>query len=86
MKKKMTLMASNLHLVKSYVISTLQTQIYTWNSNPGLRTRRLMFLLSISRYMKNPRTPDITIWCFKKKMEGNKMKKCMRNYANPSIV
>ena len=45
-----------------------------------------MFQLSIIRYRKYPRTPNITIWCFTKKMAGNKMKKYIRKYDNPQII
>ena len=73
-------MASNLHLIDCQVTNHLQTQTHIWNSNPGLRTRSLMFPLSISRYRKNPRVPDITIWGFRGKVARNKMKKFMRKY------
>ena len=62
-------------------------QIRIWNSKPGPRTMNsLMFQLSIIRYRKYPRTPNITIWCFTKKMAGNKMKKYIRKYDNPQII
>ena len=83
-KKKLTVKASNLHLINSQLINTLQTQVHIWNSNPGLRTDTVRYLLSITLYRKDPRTPNTTMWRFRKKMAGNKMKKCMRKYENAS--
>lgn len=73
---------SNLHPINSQAINKLQSQVYIWNSNPGLRTSSLMYQLSISRYRKNPEIPDIAMWYFREKTVGNKMMKFMRKYEN----
>ena len=75
---------SNLHPINSQAINKLQSQVYIWNSNPGLRTSSLMYQLSISRYRKNPEIPDIAMWYFREKTMGNKMMKSMRKYENPT--
>ena len=75
---------SNLHPINSQAINKLQSQVYIWNSNPGLRTSSLMYQLSISRYRKNPEIPDIAMWYFREKTVGNKMMKFMRKYDNPT--
>lgn len=85
-KKKLTLMASNLHLINTQVRNKLQIQTHIWNSNPGLPTKSLVFLLSISRYRKNRKPRLLEYGASERKWWETKGRSVWGNMIFPKLI